>query len=253
MNANDATQHLKLGEVRRTPLVQQIAEQLRALIIDGTIPPGTPLLQEKVAAELGVSRTPLREAFRILEQDGLVQVTRATGTAEVVRLTARDAAHLYELREVIDGLAARLAASQPLSAGIKRDLRKYADQILVSVHPFNTREFLQAHTAFHLGIVKASGNGWMSQVDHLVRISSHMLYPVLKTGEERMALSAEEHTSILNAILAGDPEGAETLARAHIRRASQFWLVDTPSLTEHLSEASSQEAAVNQEGHPTAL
>src|SRR5215212_4073666 len=105
---------LRLGEMRRVPLVQQIAEQLRALIIDGTIPPGTPLLQEKVAAELGVSRTPLREAFRILEQDGLVRVSRTTGTVEVIQLTPLDAAQLYQLREVIDGLAARLAASRHL-------------------------------------------------------------------------------------------------------------------------------------------
>jgi GntR family transcriptional regulator of vanillate catabolism len=228
-------QPLKLDEVKRAPLVQQIAEQLRALIIDGTIPPGTPLLQEKVAAELRVSRTPLREALRILEQDGLVRVARATGTVEVVRLTPEDVNHLYQLREVIDGLAARLAASQPMRPELQDELRQLADRIVWSVNPFNTREFLEVHTAFHLGVVAASRNTWMSQVDHLVRISSHMLYPVLRTGTERMAASAAEHVGILEAILDGQPELAEELARDHIRRARQFWLLETSSLVRHLS------------------
>jgi GntR family transcriptional regulator, vanillate catabolism transcriptional regulator len=213
-----------LGEMHRVPLVQQIAERLRALILDGTIPAGTPLHQEKVASELGVSRTPLREAFRILEQDGLVRVSSRTGTVEVIQLTLQDAAQLYQLREVIDALAARLAAGQPLSPGLERELRQYAERMTHAVQPFDTREFLSAHTAFHLGVVQASGNTWMGQLDHVIRISSHMLHPVLRTKAERMAASASEHMAILNAIVAGQSELAEQLAREHIDRARSFWV-----------------------------
>jgi GntR family transcriptional regulator of vanillate catabolism len=220
---------LKLGELQRTPLVTQIAERLRALIIDGTIPPGMPLHQAKVASQLGVSRTPLREALRILEQDGFVRIASATGTVEVVRLTAEDAVQLYELREVIDGLAARLAARRSLTAEAERELRQLVEQILRSVRPLDSRSFLQAHNAFHLAIMAASGNTWMSRVESIVRVSSHMLYSILQTGPERLLASADEHVAILDAIARGDEEGAEYLAREHIRRARAFWPVDWPA------------------------
>jgi GntR family transcriptional regulator of vanillate catabolism len=228
---------MKLGEVLRVPLAHQIAERLRALIVDGTIEPGTPLLQEKVAAELGVSRTPLREAFRILEQDGLVRVAPRSGTVGVVRLTVDDATQLYQLREVIDGLSARLAAEHSLTSAQERQLKGYAQQIVRSVTPFNTSRFLHAHTAFHLGVANASGNQWMTQFDHLIRISSHMLYPILKSEPERMVASAAEHVAILDAIIAGDAERAEQLARSHVRLARSFWVPESGDRADRPSAA----------------
>jgi GntR family transcriptional regulator of vanillate catabolism len=230
---------LKFGELQRTPLVMQVAERLRALIIDGTIPPGMPLHQVKVATQLGVSRTPLREALRILEQDGFVRIASATGTLEVVRLTAEDAVQLYELREVIDGLAARLAAHRSPSAEEERDLRQHAEQILRLVRPLDLRPFLKAHSAFHLGIIAASGNAWMSRVESIVRVSSHMLYSMLETGPERLLAAADEHVAILDAIARRDEDGAEYLAREHIRRARAFWPPDWPADISRMSQHAS--------------
>ena len=247
-NGNAAPGRLALGEVWRVPLVRQVAERLRTLILDGTLQPGTPLLQEKVAAELGVSRTPLREAFRLLEQDGLVRVSPTTGTVQVIRLSPDDADQLYQLREVIDGLAARLAAERPLSVDQERALRDSVDRLVGAIRPFRTREFLEAHTAFHLGIATASGNAWLAQLEHLIRISSHMLYPILKNSGERMEASAAEHVAILDAIVAGDGDRAERLARDHIRQARAFWVpelggqADTLSATAGPNEASKGES-----------
>src|ERR1700728_4434439 len=91
-------------------MVDRITEDLRELILDNKIPPGGVLIQTEWAEKLQVSRTPLREAFRILEQDGLVQVSNGNRTIQVVRFSDGELRDLYQVREVIDGLAARLLA-----------------------------------------------------------------------------------------------------------------------------------------------
>src|ERR1700704_527143 len=94
----------KLQALDRVRLVDRIIEQLRDMILDGSLPPGTRLVQEKLAADLAVSRTPLREALRVLEQDGLVSLSASSSAAVVIELDEHDVRELYEIREVLDGL-----------------------------------------------------------------------------------------------------------------------------------------------------
>src|SRR6266545_3240375 len=114
---------LDLRSTGRTRLVDEVITHLRQLILDQELPPGTALLQTELAERLGVSRTPLREAFRILEREGLVKVANGNRTIEVARFGPVDLRELYEAREVIDGLAARLQARQGLTGGLDRELR----------------------------------------------------------------------------------------------------------------------------------
>src|ERR1700733_4690584 len=133
---------------QRVDLVEEIVGQLRALILSKTIPAGSRLRQEEVAAQLSVSRTPLREAFRVLTHEGLL-TQGPTGAGLLVNpLTERDAQELYEVREVIDGLAARLCANRSDILPIE-SLQRSVDAIEQASDPFDQDAFHTAHVAFH--------------------------------------------------------------------------------------------------------
>jgi GntR family transcriptional regulator, vanillate catabolism transcriptional regulator len=213
-----------VGPLRKQQrLVDQVAAHLREGILGGELPSGTPLIQEELAEKLGVSRTPLREAFRILERDGLVRSSPRSNTVLVAEFTDEDVTELYQIREVLDGLAARLAATRHPANSDLVQLARYVTQMSNSIRPFNTPRYLQAHVAFHLGIVELSGNKRLRQQEPVFRISAQMLYGRLSTNVERLERSNEEHQQILDAIAAGDGARAEKVARQHIKRALAAW------------------------------
>ena len=104
----------------RSPLVEQIVELIAERILSGELAPGTPLRQEELAAELGVSRTPLREALRVLRSDGFLTGGSGKGTLTVVSVTAERVRDIYEVRAMIDGFAAGLASRRASDAEIER-------------------------------------------------------------------------------------------------------------------------------------
>ena len=103
--------NLILNEINLTPLRDSIADSLRESIINGKIKPGERLLEPIVAKQLGVSRTPVREAFFQLESEGLVEVMPRRG-AIVSEISVNDANELYSVRAVLEGLAAKLASKR---------------------------------------------------------------------------------------------------------------------------------------------
>lgn len=212
--------------VTKTRLVDQVTERLRDQILSGALSPGTRLLQERLAQQLDVSRTPLREALRMLEKDGLVRTVETSNTVEVVQLSRQDARELYEIRAVLDGLAARLAARRKLPSEDLASLHQAVDAMTDSSDPFDTHGFLDAHTTFHLSIAEQCGNQRLKQLSPIIRMSSQMLYPTLRSVPDRMVVSAHEHAEILAAIERGDPAEAEQVARRHIETALDFWLSD---------------------------
>jgi GntR family transcriptional regulator of vanillate catabolism len=209
--------------LRRTRLVDQVAEQLRDLIISGAIAPGSPLMQEELSERLGVSRTPLREAFRVLERDGLVRTARTSHTVQVVEFSDREITDLYQVRSALDGLAAGLAARQGLDQDEHASLTSHAVRMAKSLQPWDTKSFILAHIDFHLGIVQASRNERLAGLSSIFRISGQMLYSRLSDNIERMNRSVTEHFTILQAIADRDEVRAEAAARAHIEQALRAW------------------------------
>lgn len=205
-------------------LVDQVVEHIRARILNGEIEAGESLKQEELAERIGVSRTPLREAFRILERDGLVQASSRSNTVKVVELSVADIIDLYHVRGALDAVAARLAAERwPGNEAQVTALARYVTEMSSSLRPFDTSRYVDAHVAFHLGIVAASGNRSLHQLEHIFRISAQMLYRRMATNVERMERSNEEHKLILAAIAEGDADAAEQRARRHIEGAIKAW------------------------------
>jgi DNA-binding GntR family transcriptional regulator len=202
----------------RPRLVDEIRDFLREQIYSGVYPPGTPLRQEQVAEELQVSRTPLREALRILQSEGLLSVGRGNRVEVISRDNSRFLDALV-LREVIDGAAARLCAEKSLSSEQRAEMDAAVAAQRDTIDPWDRRAFAKADADLHVRILDLSGNHYLRQQVGLVRLTIQ----VFQTGSDFTAAEAElkikEHAAIVKAIAAGDSDGAETRAREHIRRA----------------------------------
>lgn len=199
----------------RIRLVDEVAAELRDRVLRGDYTPGHRLLQEQLAAEFDVSRTPVREAMRLLEREGLVHPDRAGG----VRVVERDPATLlsaYELREVVDGLAARLAA-RDRGAGLAGELAEaLRSQREVLDSPWDPDLWTKANTRFHGLLMDGTYNPYLRTLLPFVQMTSQVFRPMSVLGRERAAEAYAEHRAIEEAVLCGDPEDAERLARAHI-------------------------------------
>jgi DNA-binding GntR family transcriptional regulator len=220
-----------LRAVRRPRLGEGIVDQLRRLILDGALAAGTVLRQEHLARRLQVSRMPLREALIVLEREGLVQIG-PSGAASVVSLGAREAREIMDIRELIDGLAARLLAERGIAAALDRELEALARRMRATAGK-DKHAYLTANADFHVKIVEATGHGRLQQMIPLVRMSSEVVYITMQNQGARLRRSAIEHAAVLAAIRSGDGETAERLARAHVRAAAAHWIVpDTHPETE---------------------
>lgn len=207
---------------RAERLVDSVVSTLREEILNGRLSPGTVLVQEDLAAQLGVSRTPLREGLRVLENDGLIR-TETNKRSVVVALSDDDIRDLLELRLILDGVAARLAASRPQPDEVIAQLGQLADELKGLSAPLDNAGFLRANTEFHLAVLRAAANQRLLRFAPEVRISAQMLYPRIATNQDRMSRSATEHHAIASAIGSGEPDLAERLAREHIARTLEAW------------------------------
>jgi GntR family transcriptional regulator of vanillate catabolism len=224
------------GETQRPAgqrLVDGLTQELRDLILDHQIAPGTVLLQKEWAEKLQVSRTPLREAFRILEQDGLVQVSNGNRTVRVVNFAGPELRDLLEVREVVDGLAARLLATRGMSADVERILVEHLEAMEESSDPFQPAGWFDAHLAFHLHIAESCGNSRMSQQLGLTKITSFALHSHLSSLqpaddelERFLDLAARHHRTIYDAIRSGNGDLAEMAGSQYIRSTMKICLAE---------------------------
>jgi GntR family transcriptional regulator of vanillate catabolism len=217
----------------RERLADSVAAVLREQILDGEIPAGTQLLQINLSERLGVSRTPLREAFRLLEREGLVRISNGNKTVAVASLAVKDLLDTYLVREVTDGLAARLAAMRDVDEGILAEMRDVNDAMerAVGGHRVDTDAATAAHTRWHLLLLEASGNGQMEEFERLVRLSSHKLIMRQLDEDELEAFRSAmdnlardgvaDHRRILDAIVKRKPDVAEQAAIKHMARSSK--------------------------------
>jgi DNA-binding GntR family transcriptional regulator len=211
-----------VGPLQRRRLVDDATHALRDAILDGRLSAGARLRQTDLAERLRISRTPIREALGRLQQEGLVDLL-PRGGVRVVLLDPDEAVELYELREMLDGLAARLAASRhdgDRLATCQRALERMAR----CVERPNASQWFAAHVLFHEEIFRAAGNRRLQRLLPVVRLSIRQFHPLLLRTERRLETAYAEHRRILEAIAAHDAEAAEREARAHIVHAREIVL-----------------------------
>lgn len=211
-----------IAPVRRRRLVDDATQTLRDAILAGKLPEGARLRQVALADRLGISRTPIREALGRLQHEGLVELLPRAGV-RVRRFDVDEAVELYELREMLDGLAARLAATRAEPATIAR-LEKTLGRMARCLADDDANQWFGAHVAFHDEIFRASGNQRLGALTSLVQLSIQRFHPLLLKTPRRLEAAYREHRAIADAIGAHDGDAAERVARAHIANAKEIVL-----------------------------
>lgn len=196
-----------------------VYQALRQGIVHGDPPPGARLRSDALAKELRVSRTPVREALRKLEAEGLVA---HAGSRLIVRAwSEQDLTELFYVREALEGMAARLAAENATPSEMA-EIRELLED-METVRQRGDLEALRRLTGeFHLSVCRASHNNLLLQylrklLDHVRQIQTSTLY-----NEGRPAQALQEHRDLLAAIEARDSHRAETLARDHRRKTLEL-------------------------------
>lgn len=216
----DETPTLLKGKVRAQSLVDIVAERIEAAIVSGELTPGSRLSEQALAASLGVSRGPLREAIRRLEGRKLLERTPNIGV-RIAALSLSDLNEILQVREALEGMACALAASNMSDADIA------ALQSLLNEHEKQKR--VQEGTGyyqnsldydFHFRIVSGSGNArlaemLMGDLYHLLRIYRYK--SSTRPGRAQEAL--KEHREIVAALARRDAVAAERAMRTHLRNA----------------------------------
>jgi DNA-binding GntR family transcriptional regulator len=192
-------------------LYQQVAERLREQIFNRELEPGSWIDELKLAQEYGISRTPLREALKVLAVEGLVTMKVRRG-AYVTEMSAADVQQVYRLLGLLEADAAAEVAERGSDAEIA-ELRALHDRLEKQTRQRDA--FFTANERFHLRLLAIAGNRWRSQIvgdlRKVMKLNRH--HSLFKQG--RIAESLAEHRAVMQAIERHDATGAARLMREH--------------------------------------
>jgi DNA-binding GntR family transcriptional regulator len=201
--------------LRHQPLRHAVLEAVRNRIIDGDWAPGERLMEDQIAADLAVSRNPVREALQALAAEGFVELEPRRG-ARVAVVSEERTRELFEMREALEGLVARLAAERRTEPQL-RELVALVDEGRGAAAEQRHEVLPGLNTRFHHVLGAAAGNSMLTEsVDRL----SHLIEWVYRRSiAARSAQSWAEHQAIVRAIEVRDADEAERCARRHVLAA----------------------------------
>lgn len=200
----------------RQALYLEVADRLRTMIDERSLAPGAWIDEVALAASLGTSRTPLREALKVLAAEGLVRLEPRRGCF-VNALTEQDLDEIFPLMALLEGRCAFEAARNVTQAdldaleGLHAELARYAQAVDIDA-------YYETNYQIHEAIQRLAGNRWLSGVvsdlRKVLRLSRHKSLKL----PGRIHESCAEHLSVFSALKAHDPEGAEALMKTHVLR-----------------------------------
>ncbi|MDQ7849257.1 MAG: GntR family transcriptional regulator [Armatimonadota bacterium] len=197
-------------------LSERVYVALKQSIAEQKLKPGSKLSVPRLAAALGVSRTPVKEALERLAQDGLVTMLPNRG-AYVAILRWEDVNEIYQMREMLEGLATRLAADR-MDDELLRRLRDLLQQGESAVRRRDIDAHIRIDLEFHRLIRARGGNRRLVRALDNLQDQIRIVFRTSATIPGRMPKALEEHRRILAALAAADPDQAERAARDHVRR-----------------------------------
>lgn len=204
------------------PLGEIVFETLREAIISGHLRPGERLMELQLAEEMGVSRTPVREAIRKLELEGFLVMMPRKG-AYVAGVSLKDINDVFEIRAALDSLAAGLAAER-----ITKEELNHLEHALVtgteSVGQNDLDSIVSTDTDFHDIIYQASRNQRLIQFVNNLREQIQRFRTTSLAFPGRMQIAFDEHRKLVDAIAAGDVDSARSLAQEHIENAENIMM-----------------------------
>lgn len=201
---------------------EAVRQQLRTRILSGHYEPGDPIPERAVADELGASRIPVREALRQLERDGLVTIVAQRG-AHVRQFSAENMQSLYQARESLEGMAARLAAERADETYLAPFTVQF-EGLIDGTLTMSPGEASELGNAFHDAIAKGSRNATvielLAMIHDRVLLCRRLAYG--HASQEWHVRAASEHLAIADAISRRDPDRAERTMREHVSTWAGF-------------------------------
>jgi DNA-binding GntR family transcriptional regulator len=201
----------------RRALYEDVAERLRAQIFSRELDPGAWIDELRLAAEYGISRTPLREALKVLAAEGLVTMKPRRG-AYVAEMSRDDVRHVYHLLALLESDAAADVARHADAAQLQR-LQQLHDRLEKQVRQRDA--FFATNEQFHLALLDAAGNRWRVQIvtdlRKVMKLNRH--HSLFKQG--RLVDSLAEHRALMAAIAQREPAKAASLMRKHFAAGLQ--------------------------------
>lgn len=196
------------------PLYEEVADQLRTRIFAHTLAPGAWIDEQSLAKEFGISRTPLREAIKVLAAEGLVTMKLRRG-AYVTEVNRGDLEQIFTVLSLLEGEAAREAATKAR----EKDLNELDDlhlKLEKAAADRNLDLFFEINVRFHERIIAIAANPWMSQVIADLRKVLKLQRKDSLSRSGRLQQSLSEHREILKALLKRDPAAAQQAMHAHL-------------------------------------
>jgi DNA-binding GntR family transcriptional regulator len=208
-----------LVPIRRRPLHDEATERIRDLIVEGRLAAGEWINEAELCQQLQISRTPLREALKVLATEGLVELVPRRG-ARVAQLSLRELTDLFEALAGVEGLAAELAAERISAADLEK-LHELQASIEQSHKARNRLTYFHENHELHVAIVRCSGNSAIVDIHArlIARVRRARYQAIL--SEARWSASVEEHAQILAALARRDVRRAGELMRQHVAHTSQ--------------------------------
>lgn len=208
------------GELESVSLVDLAVARLTREILSGRSDPGERLVEEQLTRRLGISRAPLREALRLLAQQGLVEHVPRRG-ARVATLSDRDVRELYELRDVLERFAVRAGIPVARESDLA-GLRVTLDAMREATRAGDRMAVAESHRAFHVALVALAGNRQLSAVygSILVKLQLYMAINLRREAEMAQPLDGvHRHERLFEAVAGGDPEEVLAVLSGHGARS----------------------------------
>ncbi|MFJ8953839.1 GntR family transcriptional regulator [Streptomyces sp. NPDC102381] len=213
MSAERAVNPVAAGSL----LADRAYEELKGAVLANRLRPGDALSVPALAAQLSISRSPVREAVQRLIHDGLATHVPHKG-AVVATVDVEDVRQLYVVREVMEGLAARLATER-LDASRVAELRDLLERHEREVGTgVDERSHIEMDMAYHRMIREVADNPHLTAALDTIQGRAHLALHQLWRGQEAPRLAVAEHRRIFEAMTSGDPDAADLAARDHIRK-----------------------------------
>ncbi len=212
--ARDADPSRAISLIQSNSLPTLVQRELERMILAGDLPAGEQLREVEVAAMLGVSRGPVREAFRALEESGLVRLEKNRGVY-VRQISVREADEIYELRAVLDEFVGRKLA-QTITPLQIRELKELVAKMDAATSADNVAAYLAANLAFHDRLVELTGNDKLLLVYRRLVNELHLFRRVALEQGGSLPVSTREHRDIVRLIADGQPDAAGRALYEHV-------------------------------------
>ncbi|WMC10258.1 GntR family transcriptional regulator [Oceanimonas pelagia] len=215
----------KLQSLKNQSLSKMVGEKLELMILSGQIQPGERINESNLSATLQISRAPIREALRQLAQFGMVEIRTGKGTY-VRQVLLTEAVELYEIRGVLDALAAEQASQRANEEGLA-SLAELVEQMRGYASKQASTEYFTTNLKFHHQIVQLSGSTALADLYEMVFKKLSLFRQKTLSKPDRLERSLMQHEEIYAAISRRDAERAAILARSHVEEA-KLVLLGTP-------------------------